>query len=281
MKLRKLVCPYDPALLNSFRERQIAVRVDSPSLVREAADAIINSTNNLICVILDSAQPVASVPFEDSWNGIPLLLMATAVGEFRNIVSKLGWLRNPSLRIYLNATNENIRDVHILSSIGVNCSILFEKEKVDWEALSDLMTYALCARVPHAPIDPFDYISRHLESSTHLKWGAVFLDDPGQYFHLDKEKNVALSRNEVIAKQFIGHIDDVEKTKNQEVEKRSDDWSRTFIENGVCATCVGFKLCLGKFLPEDGKADGCSAFFSEMFDVLGERESLKGNVWQL
>ena len=286
MNLRKLVCPYDPPLINSFRERQIAVRVDSPSLVSEAADAVIKSNNSLICVILDSAQPVAAVPFEDAWKGIPMLLMAPAVGEFRSIVSKLSSLRKPNLTVYLTASNDNIRDARILSSVGVHCSIMFERGNVDWEAISDLMTYALCARVPHAPIDPFEYISRHYEPSTHLRWGAVFLDDPGQYFHLDKEKNVALSRNEALAKQFIGRIGDVEKAENPEVERRCDAWSRNFIENSICATCEGFKLCLGSFLPKDGKADGCSAFFSEMLDVLGELQSMReksgmGNVWQL
>jgi hypothetical protein len=152
---------------------------------------------------------------------------------------------------------------------------------VDWEALSDLMTYALCARVPHAAIDPFEYISRHFEPSTHLKWGAVFLDDPGQYFHLDEEKNVALSRKEALAKQFIGRIDEVEKAEYAEVEKRCEAWSQNFIDHSVCSTCAGFKLCLGNFLPRDGKADGCSTFFSEMFDVLGERQALKETVWQL
>jgi len=286
MSLRKLICPYDPSLIGDFCNREIAVQVDSPSLVCEAAGAVVNSANSLLCVILDSVDPVCAVSFEDQWKGIPILLMAPSVGEFRNVASVLPSLKKLNLRVCLPASNDNIRDVRILSSVGVHCSIMFEGGNVDWDALSDLMTYALLARVFHATIDPFDYISRHYNSLTHLNWGGAFLDDPEKYFHLDKEKNVALSSSEALAKQFIGRIDDVEKTESPEVQRRCDAWSLNFLENRVCATCDGFKLCMGRFLPKNGKADGCSAFFSEMIEIFGDlkavkEKSSKEEVWRL
>ena len=286
MSLRTLVCPYEPELINGFHEREIAVRVDSPSLVREAGNAVRNSGNRLLCVILDSAQPVDAVPFEDGWSGIPILLTAPAAGEFRSIVHKLPLLRSLNLKIYLSSTNENIRDARILSSLGLSCALRIEPGAVDWEALSDLMTYALCARAPHAPIDPFDYISRNYDSKVHLKWGAVYLDDPEKYFHLDKEKNVALSAKEALARQFIGRLDEIEKAEPEEIARRTDAWSRNFTGFSPCATCEGFKLCMGSLRPEDEITEGCTAFFSETLETLEalyaqEQRAGKDHVWRL
>ena len=116
MSLRTLVCPYEPELINGFHEREIAVRVDSPSLVREAGNAVRNSGNRLLCVILDSAQPVDAVPFEDGWSGIPILLTAPAAGEFRSIVHKLPLLRSLNLKIYLSSTGRLLLGIGSLAS---------------------------------------------------------------------------------------------------------------------------------------------------------------------
>ena len=290
MNLRTLVCPFEPELINGLREgvreREIAVRVDSASLVREAGDAVRNSGNRLLCVILDSAQPVDTVPFEEGWKEIPILLRAPAAGEFRSIVRKLPLLRSLNLKIYLSSTNENIRDARILSSLGVSCTLRIEPGAVDWDALSDLMTYALCGRIPHAPIDPFDYISRNYDAKVHLKWGAVYLDDPEKYFHLDKEKNVALSEKEALAGQFIGRLEDIERAEPEEIGRRADAWSLNFTGNSPCATCESFKLCMGSLRPEDGRTEGCKAFFAEMMETLEElfvqkQKGGKDRVWRL
>ena len=286
MNLRTLICPYEPELINGLSDREIGVRVDSPSMVSGAAEVVRNSNNRLLCVILDSAQPVDAVPWEDGWKGIPILLTAPATGEFRRLVHKLPLLKSLNLKIYLNATAENIRDVRILSSLGVSCALRIAPGAVDWEALADLMTYALCARAPHAPIDPFDYIARKYDARMHLKWGAVYLDDADRYFHLDKEKNVALSAKEALAGQFIGRLDEIERAEPEEIVQRANAWSRNFTGNNPCATCEGFKICMGSFRPEDGKTEGCKAFFSETIETLGELYAQKDRagkerVWRL
>ncbi|MGA3009642.1 MAG: hypothetical protein ABSD72_05215 [Terracidiphilus sp.] len=286
MNLRTLICPYDPELINGLSNREIGVRVDSASLVSRAAEMVRNSGNRLLCVILDSTQPVEAVPWEDAWKGIPILLTAPAAGEFRKLVHKLPLLKTLNLKIYLSATDENIRDARILSSLGVSCVLRIEAGAVDWEALTDLMTYALCARAPHAPIDPFDYIARKYDAREHLKWGGVYLEDAEKYFHLDKEKNVALSAKEALARQFIGRLDEIEKAEPEEIAQRADAWSRNFTGNSPCATCEGFKICMGSFRPEDGKTEGCKAFFSETIETLGELYAQKDRagkerVWQL
>jgi hypothetical protein len=255
-------------------------------MVSGAAEVVRNSNNRLLCVILDSAQPVDAVPWEDGWKGIPILLTAPATGEFRRLVHKLPLLKSLNLKIYLNATAENIRDVRILSSLGVSCALRIAPGAVDWEALADLMTYALCARAPHAPIDPFDYIARKYDARMHLKWGAVYLDDADRYFHLDKEKNVALSAKEALAGQFIGRLDEIERAEPEEIVQRANAWSRNFTGISPCATCEGFKICMGSFRPEDGKTEGCKAFFSETIETLGELYAQKDRaekerVWQL
>ncbi|HYA86981.1 MAG TPA: hypothetical protein VEI57_07965, partial [Nitrospirota bacterium] len=218
MNLRKLVCPYDTSLIRSFSRREIAVRVDSPLLVRDAADVVRALGNNLICVILDSTKPLDAAPLQNEWKGVPLALVTASVGKFREVVKKLPLLRELNIRVCLPASNENIRDVRILSSAGVPSTIMINGPEVDWDALSDLMTYSLFGRIPHAPIGPFDYIVHHYDSAPHLCWGAAFFEDPQQFFHIDNKRNVALSREELLAEKFIGCIDEVEKAGSREIE---------------------------------------------------------------
>jgi hypothetical protein len=222
--------------------------------------------------------PLDSAPLEDDWKGVPLALMAPAVGTFREVAKKLPFISKLDLRVCLPASSANVRDARILSSVGVPCTIMIEGPDTDWDALSDLMAYSLFGRVPHAPIGPFDYIAGHYGDASYPRWCAAFFEDPRQFFHLDHKKNVALSRAELLAERFIGSLDDVEETGSPEIEKRTEAWKQVFTENSVCAACAGFKLCLGSFVPKNGEARGCSAFFTEMVESLEELRSMRENV---
>lgn len=286
MNLRKLICPHDPSFIRSFSHREIAVRVDSSSFVREAADTVRTSDNRLICVILDSASPLDAAPLENDWKTVPIALMTPAVGKFRDIIKRLPSLRMLDVRVFLPATSENVRNARILSSVGVPCTLMIERMEVEWDALCDLMAYSLFGRIPHAPIGPFDYIAHHYRDASLPRWSAAFFEDPQQFFHIDNERNVALSRTEFLAQKFIGSLDDVENGGSAELEKRADAWKDVFTGTGICATCAGFKVCMGSFIPKNGEAKGCSAFFSEMLESLEELRSMRGNslserrVWQ-
>jgi hypothetical protein len=285
VRSRKLICPHDPALIKRFIGREIAVRVNSPAFVASAAHSVREAGNSLICVILESAVPVGKIPFEDGWDNIPLAVIAPSVGKFRNLARKLVTVKNLNARVYLPYSEENLTDIRTLVSVGVSACILLESDEIDWNVLTDLMTYALLGRVPHATLDPFAYIAEHYEPIGYNRWGSIFFEDPEFFFHLNRDGRVALSHAGVIKKNFIGGIDTVERTDCPALDKNLNSWRMLLIKNRICSTCEGFRLCMGRFASQNGKT-GCSKFFVEMLEILKNyknKDELAGtpSIWRL
>jgi hypothetical protein len=131
------------------------------------------------------------------------------------------------------------------------------------------MTYAVLGRAPHAPIEPFSFIASNYDSHLILPWGAIAFDDPAHFLHLDAQGRVALSCDELRQGVFIapsiGGID--ASTLSAAISERVNAWRRYFVDNHPCASCAGWKICLGRFsddLPDDA---GCAKLFSELIDA--------------
>ncbi len=56
----------------------------------------------------------------------------------------------------LPVSGEFLTKARILSSLGVRVSLDLSTGLIDWEALSDLLSYAVYGRCPHAPIELFE-----------------------------------------------------------------------------------------------------------------------------
>ncbi len=289
MKFPKFVCPHDEALLRSFNGRTVAVRVTDAAHIDDAAASVRASGNELYCVIVDSSRPLSRIDFPDRPITTPVAVMAPALGAFRALAKHIDVLRNSNLRVYLPGnTAENLSGVRILSSLGIPAFVQLDEPPIDWEALSDLMTYAMLGRAPHAPIEPFAFIAANYEPHADLSWGAIEFDDPEQVLHLNEKGQVALSsdhlRQGIFVAQEIGEIGSP--SVSAAIRKRSNGWRAYFVENHPCAACSAWKLCLGRFShdrPDDG---ACATFFLELMEVAGARRSAsqpsgEGGIWQL
>ena len=265
----KLICPDNPQLLDRFRGHVLAVRVKSSGGVAHAAH-LVRMRNELLCVILDTEVPLDRIDNMDEWKGIPVALMAPSFGKFRNISRKLELMRNMNLRVYLTCEKENLTGAMMLASVGVPCCITFDGgESPDWEALSDLMTYAVLGRAPRANIEPFNYIAENFNPQARAEWGRVNFEDPVQYLHLDSMGRVALSRRELLAGNFMAqNIDEAKRVEGLKlIEERLQKWREFFLTNHFCSQCEAWRVCVGRFAGDKKASDGCSAFFSEMMTV--------------
>ena len=269
----KLVCPHERALIDRLEGRAICVRVDAAGdIVAAAAD--VRRHNTLACVICDLSVPIEEIEVEDDWRGVPVALMAPSVGQFRNVAKKVAALRNLNLRVYLPCEADNLTGARVLASLGIPVCIDFGAAP-DWDALADLMTYALLGLVPHAPIDPFQTIADgYRQTARSNNWGRVLFDDPSRYLHLDAEGRIALSRRDLLAGDFIAY--ELSKLDSPEVkhavDERLDAWRNLFAEDHFCARCRAWRICRARLC--DGKAapDGCDAFFDEMAEVIERRK---------
>jgi hypothetical protein len=173
----------------------------------------------------------------------------------------------------------------MLASLGIPVCLVFEAAP-DWDALADLLTYALIGLVPHAPIDPFQTIAdRYRQTARSADWGRVFFDDPSRYLHLDAAGRIALSPRDLKAGNFVAS--DLSKLDSPEVkhaiEERTEAWRNLFAEDRFCARCEAWRICRARVL--DGKAapDGCDVFFHEMMEVIERRRGkpeATGATWQ-
>lgn len=253
------------------------MRVKDPAQVEKAAARVLESGNNLFCVIIESDSPLDGIEFREEHKGIPLAVMAPSLGKLRNLVRRLAMLRDFNLRVYLPCDSpENLTGLRILSSVGIHSCAVFVNGKNDWEALTDLMTYAVLERAPHASIEPFTFIASHYDPFSQLEWGSIHFDDPLHFLHLDAKGRVALSRAELRKRRFIAQrLSDIgEPAEFPAIRERVEAWRQYFIDSHPCASCGGWKVCLGKFAADLHRDEGCSAFFLEMIEVARQHKAL-------
>ncbi len=288
MSLPRIVCPHNPELLKSLHGQSLAVRVSGLEGASDAARDVTDSGNALFCVIVDADRSVAELCLGDDLKRIPLAVRAPSMGSFRNLASKLRAWREFNLRFYLCCDDAtNITALRILSSLGIHTCAVFGTGMDDWEAISDLMTYAVLGQYPHAPMEPFQTIATSYKPDGWTQWGAVYFDDPGCYLHLDEQGRVALSEAQVrLGEYCAGSLEEWSaKSGSEEAKQQSRAWTRYFLENQECSCCPGWKACLGRFSAFLPAGKGCASFLCEMLEVVRQYHRLKsplkdGHVWQ-
>ena len=287
MNSPNIVCPPEDSLLNSFRERSVVVRVKDPGRVTRAAAQVRESGNRLLGVIIDSALPLDQMEFGDDLAGIPLAVMAPAGGKFRHLARRLKQLRELALRIYLPGNNpESLVGLRILSSVGIPACTVLGDGPHDWEALADLMTFAVLERTPHAAIEPFAFIASHDDPLSSCEWGGIYFDDPRNFLHLDARGRVALSPSELRDQRFIApSISEIGvPAEYPAIRERLQAWRRFFADNHPCASCRGWRICRGRFARELPQNPGCAGFFEEMLEVARQYQTRRdqahrGGMW--
>ena len=288
MGFPRIVCPDNENLLQSFTGRTVALRLNDCHGLTEAVKNVRQSGNNLFCVIVTSDRPLADIDFDNYPDDIPLAVMAPALGRFRDLARHLDRLRKLNLRVYLPCHHaDNLAALRILSSVGIHCGADFRDGGTDWEALADLATYAVLERAPHADMEPFAFIVANYPAAHRLDWGRVFFDAPGHFLHLNADGRVALSQAELDEQRFVAHnLNEIEAPAEfPPIRERLRGWRSYFIDNHPCASCRGWRICLGKFSSGLSESAGCAAFFGEMIDLVYQHAALQAapeerRIWQ-
>lgn len=271
MGFPRIVCPDSEAVLQGFTGRAVALRVKGWDRIASGVELVRRSGNLLFGVIVESDRPLADMEFDDRHQGAPLAVMAPSLGRFRDLARHLHWLTTLNRRVYLPCGHpENLTSLRILSSLGITCGADFRDGNADWESLADLATYALLERAPHAAIEPFAFIAANYPACRHLDWGRVFFDDPRHFLHLDACGRVALSRADLAQNRFAAQsLDEIEvPAEFGPIRDRLRAWQDFFIDSHACASCAGWRICLGKFSGDRAANAGCAEFFTEMIDLV-------------
>ena len=209
----------DLNLLAQLKNKRIIFETNNVEMIMPIHDAV-EIHNSLFCITLKINQNITSVPFKEEWQSIPLVIYSNGLGMKRDLKGLLPILKELNVKFFLDgAKKENYKAVRTLSSLGIYSGIVIN-ENADWKRLTDLMYYALCEKVPHAPIEPFQFVYEMYDGRTLVDYGRVFFDDPVCFsteFH------------------------------RGDTEKHRVNWQRFFYEPSPCAACAGWRICLGKF----------------------------------
>ena len=233
-------------LLAQLKNKTVVMETDSVEMIEPIRDAV-QVNNSLFCIKLHLNQDITSIPFVEEWQNIPLVIYPNGLGTVRDFVGLMPMLKKLNVKFYLDgAVKQSYETVQILSSLGVYSGIVIN-EKADWEKLTDLMYYALCGKVKHAPIEPFQYVFDMYRRNVLVDYGTVFFEN--------KERFEVFS---------------TEGTKNAEETQRKL-WQKFFYEATPCATCAGWRICMGKYAGLEDKT-GCQNFTVELLNLI---ESIK------
>lgn len=271
MGFPRIVCPDSETVLQGFTARSVALKVKGCGRISLGVDKVRKSGNLLFCIIVESDRPLAEMEFDDRHQGIPLAVMAPSLGRFRGLARHLDRLCILNLRVYLPCDRpDNLTSLRILSSVGISCCADFRDGRTDWQSLADLATYAVLERAPHAAIEPFAFMAANYPACRYLDWGRVIFDDPRHFLHLDACGRVALTRAELAANRFVARsLNEIEAPAEfPPIRDRLRSWQRFFMDNHPCASCAGWRICLGKFSQDLTANAGCADFFTEMIDLV-------------
>lgn len=273
-----LVCPFRKDVFTRFEEKTFVIRSDDPNEIASIPQAVRDSNNTLHSVFLTLDTPLSRISSFEEWKGIPLSLQVPEIGDFLEFAKRLHIVQGLNLRVFLPLEKEeNYLSLRILSSLCIRTTIVFGGRDIDWETLSDLVTYALLGKVPHAGIEPFHHIAETYAADRRTEIGTVYFDDPSRYLHLDDRGNVSLTSGDLSAGRFIAEsISDLPDLENCPAYlERLDTWKDSLLQGADCACCEGWRICLGRFSSRRNHSPGCKRFFTEFIELVEQYQSMR------
>jgi len=204
-------------------------------------------------------QEITKIAFKEEWKEIPHVIYAGELGKVRDLIELLPLIKRLNIKFFLDGTKKKNYDaVQILSSLGIYSGIVIN-ENADWERITDLMYYALCGKVPHAPIEPFQYVFEMYQRNKLVDFGRVYFEETNGVSDVDD--------------QFFTTKNTMEPQKTQRI-KTSVARQRFFYEPTECAACEGWRICLGKYDALENKSS-CQNFMSEFLNVIEMKKYTK------
>jgi hypothetical protein len=257
---RIVVAPFDQHVLSTLKHVPIVIRLRHQREIAAAVDCARHLHLHLHGLFVDATTPLCAIDVEQRWADSAIALFVPSAGRYREFQPLVRRLRPLRIRVFLPATTrENVLAVRILAAEGVRSAVVLKPPVAAWDALSDLMVYAIAAR-GHAPIEPFDFIARQTRSGARPQYGSVYFDDPSAFLHVDPAGRVALTADDLSAQRFVADsVDDVCAVP----ESR-----RCELPAAPCASCRGWPACQGRFAAEAVTTDHCRRFFTDMLDTI-------------
>ncbi len=278
-----MVCPNSEKLLGMCRGNSLVVRISSFDEVQHVY-ARASAENRLLCIAVEERKPLSAITFREEWKAIPVSLRVPEMGDLKKVLRRIRLLRGCNLRVFMPAAHAaNLTSLRILSSLGVSSGLTLEPPR-DWDAMNDLMHYAMYTRTPHGDIDPFSYAKSFYSPQEFTNLGTPVFDNPLQYVHIDEEEHIALSAADLRDGRWIAEgLESLPSLcASAEYRHSINAWQAVFVEDSRCAYCPGWRLCQGTFLGDCEKDGNVLGFFNDFLSAADAAYAARqaGARWQ-
>lgn len=142
-----------------------------------------------------------------------------------------------------------------MSSLGVDCGISLEPDsKIEDDKLLDLASYYYMSPAPHATMEPFEFILRHLRDENNESFDNIYFNTPLLYTEISTETDVE------------GFEDNF--------KLKLENYYNHFMQLDDCAKCPAFKICNRKM---STILSSCSETMNEIYEYAEMRQNMNDN----
>lgn len=251
------VIEYDEELLKAVKNCQIVVKTDSLEQIEyKYSEAQRNNSVVAMCVQLPYAS-ISQIDFRKEWSQIPLIINAFNIGDYDLFMFKVDIIRSLNVRIFLsNEADSVFTDLKVMASIGIDCGLYMEDTvKMNKDSFLDLASYYYMSPVPHATIEPFEFILRHLTEDRNEGFESVYFENPLQFIKATSAED----------------IDQIDMEGQDSLATKLDVYYKHFMDLDVCSKCPAFKICDRRMI---SKLDDCQNAMNEVFEYAELRNNL-------
>jgi hypothetical protein len=281
-----LVVPFNAGLIGSMKGRALVVRSSNPCEIPGIDGCVHQSGAHLHCIRLEADAPLSAIPVAEEWGSIPVALHVEEAGALRALRGKLKMLSKLNVKVFLPSNRaESFTSLRILSSLGIACGVSFNGAVADWEALDELMHYALYGRVEHGPVEPFHSIASDYRPSCLTDFSSIYFNSPRRYLHCDSSGNIAMTAGHLSEGIFIGTFPEALTSEAARVKLREycNAWRSEFLTYTECSCCAGWRVCGGAFRGLEGAHGRCGGIMTEMLEgaeLYQKRMREQRSLWQ-
>ena len=245
--MKTVIFDYSPTIIDKINGLHVVVRFsDVASFMQNHLSCM--QHNHVDAFVLDlPLSSLSQIEFNEAWCEIhsPLSLIVYNLGDLNTIFQQLEMLKQLEMRIFLSSSfKDNYYGLKILSSLGIDSGLYIQAGKsIDDELFTDLASYYYLSPVPHAKIEPFDYISTRLTEEKNLSFNHVYFKDNTCYLLIDEDLKLYSSETgEYLC--LLSEYDD-EKEFEVQVSQKMDTYYSHFLNLDKCSKCRAFRICSG------------------------------------
>lgn len=244
--MKTIIFDYSPNLIEKISGFHIVARFHNVASFMQNY-LFCQQHNHVDAFVLDlPLSSLSQIDFNEMWEKInsPLVLNAYNLGDLDSVFHHLELLKKLEMRIFLSSDlKENYYGLKILSSLGIDYGLHIREKSINDELLTDLVSYYYMSPVPHAKIEPFDYIATRITDEKNLSFNHVYFRDDNCYLYIDEELKLYSSETgEYVC--LLSEYDE-DKEYEQNVSQKMETYYSHFLDLDKCCKCSAFRICSG------------------------------------